>query len=440
MLVKPREEMKRRSRIALVLTTALIITMGFSGCGGEYSEPLPPRDALYYPIGLKLHPDGRFLYVVNSNFDLRYRGDQGGTVTVIDTETGELMGNSSPFIPSYGAYMELNEDATKAYITSRYESEVTILDVAEQGQALFCAKDGEPSPDSRSCRVRRVPDNKEGSRIPRDPFGIALTRAQRTIGDEVVDFDLVHLSHLQSERQQTRVTALSFPNGEEAGASMRSASLLTGNQVVRRPGTQDIYVAGRTTNLVAAFRPFVNDVGQVEAIVNRGNIILSRRQETVDARGIAFDDEGQWLYVATRRPNALHLIGMSAGANGEPALVRTIPLEQNPSEVVVHQGADGVKRIYVPSYRRGVIEVVDAEQEAVVDIIDVGRSPYSMVVDRAPANCGAPGERCLGFVTLFDAGKDGGRCGDDDRSCGRVAVIDLDPASESFHTVVDYFE
>lgn len=432
--------MKRRSRFALSALIVLVMMMGLSSCGGEYTEPLPPRDTLYYPIGLTLHPDGRFLYVVNSNFDLRYRGEQGGTVSVIDTETGQILGNSSPFIPSYGANIELNEDATKAYITSRFESEITILDVAEQGQALYCTVDGVPKPDSRTCRVRRVPDNQDGSTIPRDPFGIALGRIERTIGDEVVSFDLVHLSHLQSERQQTRVTALSFPNGEQAGATMQSASLVTGNQVVRRPGTQDIYVAGRTSNLVAAFRPFVNDIGEVEAIINRGNIILSRRQETVDARGIAFDDDGQWLYVATRRPNALHFIGMTAGANGEPAVVRTIPLEQNPSDALFHQGADGVKRIYVPSYRHGVIEVVDAEQEAVVDLIEVGRSPYSMVVDRAPVNCRAPGERCLGFVTLFDAGSDGRRCSEDDRACGRVAVIDLDPASESFHTVIDYFE
>lgn len=405
------------------------------GCGDQYQEPLPPRDGLYFPIGMELHPNGRFLYVVNSNFDLRYRQDQGGVVSVIDTETGEILDRASPFIPSFGGHIELNEDGTKAYVTSRQDNQVTVLSVAAQGQALYCERDGELLADSRSCTVGRVPDVSGGAIVPSDPFGLALGRVQRTIAGESVGFDVVHLSHLRGEQ----VTAMSFPEGELAGASMRSASLVAGgNQVVRRPGSQDVYVAGRNTNVVAIFRPFINDHGEVEAIVRRGNIELSRRQDRVDARGLDFDDQGQWLFVATRQPSALHMVGMEAGPDGTPRVVTTIPLEQSASEVVAHRGADGVQRVYVPSYRHGIIQVIDVEEEALVDIIEVGRSPYHMVVDQGPVNCAEPGRRCRAFVTLFDAQSDGqSRCSDDARRCGQVAVIDLDPASETFHTVID---
>lgn len=423
----------------IALSMALVIALAMGGCVSEFSEPLPPRDALYYPIGMEMHPNGRFLYVVNSNFDLRYREEMGGTVSVIDTESGEILGGASPYIPSFGGHIELNADATKAYVTSRQGNEVTVLTVAEQGQALYCEVDGVPRANTEACRMRRVPDISGGARVPPDPFGIAVGQAQRTVGGEEINFDVVYLSHLRGDRRGDQVTAITLPEGDEiAGASMRSATLLAGNKITRRPGSQDVYVAGRNTNRVGIFRPFINDVGEVEGIINRGSIELSRRQETVDARGLDFDRDGDWLYVATRQPNMLHMVGMEAGPDRTPRVVTSIPLEIRPSEVVSHMGADGVQRIYVPSYRYGIIQVIDAEQEAVVDVIDVGRSPYHLVMQEAPRNCQAPGERCLGYVSLFDARDDRERrCREDDRSCGKIAVLDLDPASETFHTVID---
>lgn len=420
--------MERRTWIAL--GTALTVSLGSLSCGGEYAAPLPPRDGLYYPIGMELHPNGRFLYVVNSNFDLRYREDQGGMVSVIDTETFEILSTSSPFIPSFGGHIALNPDATRAYVSSRFENEVTVLNVDPQGGALYC---GELQADTRPCRIRRLPDVRDGARIPSDPFGVSVSTVTRTIGEETRSFDVVHLSHLRGEQ----VTAMSLPDGEISGGSLRSAALVAGgNQLVQRPGSEDVFVAPRNTNFVGIFRPFLNENGEVEAIIRRGTIDLTRRIENVDARGIAFDEMGDKLFVATRRPSALHIIGMEAGPNNSPQVTTSIPLEALPSEAIHHRGADDVERIYVPSYRHGIIEVIDVETEALVDTIDVGRSPYSMVVDQRPANCAAPGDRCLGFVTLFDAGPEGGRCPEGAPHCGAVAVIDLDPESETFHTVI----
>ena len=414
----------------IALGTALALALGSLSCGAEYSAPLPPRDSLYFPIGMELHPNGRFLYVVNSNFDLRDREDQGGTVSVIDTENGEILSTSSPFIPSFGGHIALNPDATRAYITTRFENEVIALDVAPQGQALYC---GEFQADTRPCRIRRLPDTREGARIPADPFGVAVNQVTRTIGGETRSFDVVHLSHIRGEQ----VSALSLPDGQVAGGSLRSAALLAGgNQLVQRPGTLDLYVAPRNTNFVAIFRPYLNELGEVEAIVRRGTIDLTRRIENVDARGIAFDEDGDRLFVATRRPAALHIIDMQAGPDTTPQVTTSIPLQARPSEVVVHRGADQRDRVYIPSYQHGLVEVIDVATRALVDTITVGRSPYSMVVAQQPAQCRAPGERCLGFVTLFDAGPEGARCDDDASSCGAVAVIDLDPDSDTFHQVI----
>ncbi len=417
-----------------------ILAVGLGSCIETYQDPPPPRDALFYPIGVQMHPDGRFLYVLNSNFNLRFQASQGGTVLVIDTETGEIMSESSPFVPSFGAYMALNEEATKLYVPTRHNNELTVLSVADQGQALYCEDEqGVRSPDTRPCTARRIPDVRQGGRIASDPFDVAVGQARRSVGGQDRDFDLVHMTHLRG----SAVTSMSLPDADVAGASMRSAALLDrgSNQLEIRPGTNDVYAAGRGTGRVEGFRPFLSATGEIETIVRTHSIPVIQAGGGMDARGLAFDESGDWMYVATRRPNALHLIGMEPTGGGDPTVVSSIPLEHTPSEVHVHRGADGIQRLYVPSFRHGLIEVVEPDQEAVVDVIEVGRSPYSMASDQRPFHCTEPGRRCQGYVTLFDAASDGeSRCEPDARQCGQLAIIDLDPDSDTYHAVIDTIE
>ena len=419
--------------IRFATVAVLLAALGLASCE-TYEDPFPPRDGLYYPIGVQMHPDGRFLYVVNSNFDQLYRDSLGGTVSVYDTVEGEFLPEATPFIPSFGGHIALNEDASRAYVPSRQNNELTMLSVAEQGQGLYCEVGGEREADTRPCTTRRIPDSRDGSRIPSDPFGVAVGSIERVEGEELRQFDTVHLSHLAGRE----VTSAVFGGDDFAGASLRSAGLVDegGAQIEVRPGTEEVYVAGRRSHRVDGFSPFINDYGEVEAIVRGYAIELADSGSNLDARGLDFDSDGDWMYVATRSPSALHVVGMDD--EGGPEVVNTISLERRPSEVHFHRGADGVDRVYVPSYRHGTVEVVEPDREAVVDKIDVGRSPYSMDTDPGGVHCNVEGERCQGYVTLFDAGEDGETsCDEEDRYCGRVAVIDLDPGSETFHTVID---
>jgi DNA-binding beta-propeller fold protein YncE len=59
-----------------------------AGCGVDETVIAPPNDALYFPVGLAAHPDGRFLYVANAGFDRRFNA---GTVTVVDTWTRRVL-------------------------------------------------------------------------------------------------------------------------------------------------------------------------------------------------------------------------------------------------------------------------------------------------------------------------------------------------------------
>lgn len=510
------------------VTIAAIGLMGPAGCGDPYIEPLPPRDRFHWPIGLEVHPEGRFLYVVNSNFDTRYREDVGGTVSVVDLERLEILPGNGPYIPSFAGFIELNRTATKAYVTVRSENQVLALDVAADGSLIGCEVGDALSADVQSCSISRVPDRAGGAEIPSDPFGLdVLTLPSLEIeiveavdgeyrisldtfglrqnfvvtagpGDSTSDiaaeliglieatdeyildvdstrftvrrvdgipftfdvsfpsfegddgeepaatafdagFDLIGVSHLRG----TNVSAITVPSGDISSASLGFAELISGsNDVAVRPGTQDFYVAGRLSREVAIFRPFLNDAGQVEAIIDRGAINLNHLTNVVDARALEFEPDGETLYVATRNPDALHIIDLGprdpqTGTGVLGRVVDSIPLEREPSDVVRHVRSDGKVLLYIPCFRADLIQVVDPALGAIVDEIQLGASPYAFDFDRGD-RCVNPDLPCRGYVTLFDdLARAGGSCNEErDETCGSVGVIDLDPTSNRYHQLI----
>lgn len=420
-----------------VMMVLLFGVMIVSGCADQYKGLSAEPGEINYPVGLALHPDGRFLYVVNSNFDMKYREEDGGTVSVIDTETLEILPGVSPFIPSFGGYIKVNQAGTRAYVTTRQANELVVLDVAADGGGLLCkSADGTTRLEPTDCRLSRVPNRPGGAVLSVDPFGLDVATITRTDGSgQQTSFDLVSISHLRG----SQVTTVGLQEGGALrDASMRSASLVDGgNQIVTRPGTLDFYVAGRSTNQVVYFQPYVNAGGQVEAIVRRGAVNLNNLIASVDTRGLAFNRGGDRLYAVTRRPNLLHVVGIEPGTLRHE-VISSVSLSGRPSDVVVHEGVDGRELVYATSYDDGAIEVIDPVAGVLLETIEVGQSPYQFVIDRSAERCRFAGDTCRGYVSLFhDSGKAGKSCEEDDGGgCGAVAVIDLDPASPTYHQVI----
>jgi YVTN family beta-propeller protein len=411
---------------------------------------------------MAMHPDGRFLYVVNSNFNARYRPDSGGTVSVIDTRSLEIKGDRTPFLPSFGGSIELNDDASKAYVTAREGNTLVAYDVAgpdssvRPGGALFCRDDeGNPTSNPEECWLREVPSNGTSSRLSTDPFDLAVTTIDRENPEtgEQTPIDLVNLAYIGSNR----VSTISLPDRNLQAASMQTAALINGgNRIVQRPDTLSYYVAGRNSNLVARFTPFVNtressNFGQVEALFRQGEIVLSNftsggQGTAVNARGLGFSESGDRLYVATRQPDALHIfeLGASDPETGEGLAHEwngSVSLPDQPSDLLVVRDPKDRTRLYIPSAGDESIAVVDPDSQTVVDTIELGGSPQDMVVDTADNRCSSPGEQCRGYVSLFeDTGQTNQSCGPDTDSCGAVGVIDLDPASPRYHQLIRKIE
>src|SRR5690606_9144267 len=143
--------------------------------------------------------------------------------------------------------------------------------------------------------------------------------------------------HLRS----TNLTSISI-RGDLSTATMRSAEFVEGsNAVALRPGTRDFYAAGRFTRDVAVFQPYLEPVqGSVQALIDRGRVTLNGFPgSAIDARAIAFEPDGQTLYVVTRNPDALHVVellptNLETGAGVGHRVTKAITLNDQPSDIV----------------------------------------------------------------------------------------------------------
>ncbi len=439
-----------------LMLCALAVIM--ASCSG-YQEPLPRRDRINFPVGAALHPNARYLYVVNSNFDTTYDEDLGGTIAVIDTDTLEVLGGGSPFIPSFGGDIELSEGATRAYVAARRGNTVVALDVAPSGSAIGCGEEASGSwslrSDTTDCLIRSL--GADGDEIiPADPFGVDVVRVERG----GASFDLVTTSHLRGDRVATMSLPASdvpitlggsVPSADGAlsavaaigSATLASAPLIEGsNAITRRPGTLEMYAAGKNTNSLGIFVPFVNDLGEAEAIVRRGYIALNNLSSVVDARAVAFDQAGERMFVVTRRPDALHIFRLvpadpETGAGVDHKLERVVPLGDQPADVLLHRSPSGRELLYVTCYDSQSIQVIDPNTGVLVDEIELDSQPYKLVIDPSDVRCRFSGDRCRAYVTLFADSKDASqRCDDTEDGCGAVGVIDLDPSSDRYHQII----
>jgi YVTN family beta-propeller protein len=379
-----------------------------TGCGVDFIGEDPPKGTLFDPAGMALHPSGQYLYVVNSNFDLGFREDRGGTVVVVDTDTFEIDPEATLQIGSFGGEIALNSpeggEPTQAYVAVRGDRSVVALKVEEGGRRLKCT---DSSPLTSRCAIPTV---------NRDPFSLAVTTTQAVVEGNQVSVDFVGVAHLLGGN----VTGLSVRDGDVESTSRVSAALVSGaNDIALSPRNGHFYATSRFSNAVVAFRPVIDTDGSVAGVFETGEVFIDSAPPSggFDSRGIAFNEAGTLAYVANRGPSSLVIIDtgpedLETGAGTRNKVVDILLMPSQPSEVVVVQVGDK-ELVYVTSFEDKSITVVDPEVRAVVDVIELSAEPYSVAVDQTR-------HKRL-YTTLFSA--------------NAVAVIDIDPASPSFNQV-----
>lgn len=188
------------SRPLRTLAPSLLALALLAGCGESVGTARPSPNRIFFPTGLTVAPrpggGGDLLYVVNSNFQLEYSAEDGGSVVVIDPEASVTPegGGVAPAavlgavrIPSYGGEIAIAHaglpgceglPAPVAIVPVRYSNEIFAFDVEPDG-TLRCGE---------GCRLR-------SDSLATDPYGATVACRAAADGVRYSAF-VTHLSAL----------------------------------------------------------------------------------------------------------------------------------------------------------------------------------------------------------------------------------------------------
>lgn len=429
----------------LALLVALAVWGALSASCELYDGELPPTDELTFPNGMAVHPSGRYLYVLSTNFQAEYRTDIGGTVSVVDLETLQLLPARTRCIASYGGELRFTQprDDTQApqlVASTRGNDGVVVLGLSEDGGELACNYQGVDIGDTCVNDITDLPGvSRSDRRLPceitnvtNDPVAISPVRPDANTPTEQESFAVVGL-------RDGDIRAVNLIGGElrghdVSGSQRRNLQLsekfdLGSGPIATasHPLTDELYAAGRTDNRLFSLswiRYPVSDYesqprsGFVQGLARTSTTILPLAADSygrsAEVRGMAFSDDGNRLYLAAQSPSSVITIDTSLDKDGRPRnrVLDRVTVDGSPAQITyVEQG--GRRLLYVALFEERAVAVLDADSRRLLTRIDVGAEPYSMIADPTRPRL---------YVSLFED--------------NAVAVIDSDPASATWNRVI----
>ena len=441
--------MPRRRGAPVAALCVVAVTLLAAGCE-LYDGDLPPLDALHWPGSMVLHPSGSYLYILNTNFDADYRNDLGGSITVVDTETLQILPDSTRCMASYGGQLALGtstwgvddggvEQPRMLVATARGDGGITAFQLSPEGDRLTCLRQGE---DIGSTCVNNMADLPGVTRRRRvlpctvptvvgDPVAItAIAPTAPDAPDEQDAFAVIGLRGGQARMITYIDGEIRGPN-PRAGDEQRRRHLTEepvtlangGITFATHPLTGQTYLGARFESRIRVLRwlrepvtsydenpraGFVSGVGQA-ALVQLPTLLA-----TQEIRSIVFSDDGTRLYAIGSSPGVINVIDTSLDDDGVPRnrpLAR-VPVAGQPSQAVFIAGA-ARDRLYVTTLRDRRVLVFDADDLTRLTEIELGSQPYALLAD--------PWRDRL-YVALFE-----------DSS---VAVIDTRPDSATLNRII----
>ena len=422
--------------LPIPLAIAAAVVMG--GCGVAETGTPPPNDALYYPVGIVAHPDGRYLYISNAVFDRKFNA---GTITVYDTFARRLLPHATRRTGLFAGELAIGRFAADG---KRENSDLMLYTVTRENDQLLAlqvnAGEGDHA-DHLSCEddanglcvppwtADRLERTSSAQLLAEDPFGIHanvdglfLTH----VGDGVVSywgFDQQPESSTKWVEGQCRIK---LPQG---AGSVAAHPILNWAYVTDR--------FGNTIQTIERLHPLnrgergvtTEDPCRLEL---RNEIVINHTEFRGGARGLAFSADGTLLYVAGSFDGSLLIYDTSIRDGGRPrnAFVDSIPIGSGPNVVRVAGLRPGESRavvepntgsvnpvidekggglVYVTDFNEDRVSVIDPQIRQVVARIDVGDGPNDITF--APDG----EEKLWAYVTNF--------------ADHTLSVIDIEPGS-----------
>ncbi len=431
----------------------IVLSTLLAGCSIQFEGPAPPLGALKEPVALAALPGQCHVLVSNGNFSLK---DRGGSVVVADVATREIVAGAGVEIGSFSGQLRVHPNGKVGYVTVRGDDSITWFDVTQPDAApprLSCGGS------ERCGDADRLPSTPADDDLT-EPLGLELLCAwdgQRCGSDDVpvglvatwlrsgaVTFHPLFSKDQVGGSAGVPETGLDATRLTEWGLLDEPYTIPGVSGLARDPDGKHVYVTSTGGDALYRFgiRRVDKEVeGKVERVWaaevdDRAALVGGTHDgRDTDLRGLAVAPDGHRIFVAAEHrysrmgaPSELIAVDTPTDAYGRPDLsvAGVVPLEGRAGIVRYLERDDGTDLVYVAVFGADRLVAVDALTLDVVGVVDLGTDPFDLELVMVPEEGACPREdgkrRMEAWITEFGA--------------NRVAVVDIDPASDTYHQVV----
>lgn len=383
------------------LTKLLPILAGglLSACAIENPGVPPPLDRFHYPVSVAWLPDEDpaglgTLYVVNSNFDLRFNR---GSVMAVDldaleqtepTNIAQAIGpNGVVFIDSFGGKNALyaapgaSSSQRRMFVPTRSNHRLYAVDL--DGPALGCVDmGGGPAASERDCLDTglSLSDGVSAQRAE-DPFGVAVRGRE------------LYVTHLRpaDDPPQTGQNFASWlvrldVDAPSSPPEFIPIGLSPSEAIVDTP--VGIYFSGLFTSLTDALRRQTSP--QPLRLYADGQVVdtgVSTATSITDVVGLALSSDGQRLFATTRLPDGLLILDIAPEpASGQPrnTVLGFVHMPRGASELHVVARPGRRDLVAVSGTTANQVALYDDELGQVAALVSGIRQPYGIASGVTP--------------------------------------------------------
>lgn len=418
-----------------VAITVLALVAGVAGCAETATEAPHPPTELAYPTNLALDATGRYLFVVSSNFDLRY---DGAAIQVLDLTTHTFLPDAAIQLPSFPGILALRNhggQSTNGYVPVRETDSLAWFDIVWSDTVpsipdLRCGGDSDNETGIEICsddyRLKRKENPGEATlRVGNDPFGVGI-RTSKGVGDDILFTGALRDGILAVYRlDQLGKPRLVDNRTLTSGLYGIATSPATGVTYVSTQLSQQVYTVETAPEQVGlrtspAEPPSLADP-EASPVTSLGAFGIPNVSSSVNyGQSIHFNTTGSRAYLVMRSPPSVVMIDTTPGMDGvaKNQILGFVDVGARPAELAVVSHSDKTgDRLYVPCFGSGDLYVIDTTIGATVDIIHLGVGPYDIEIVHQPM---------LGiyraYVSMFEE--------------SAIAVVELNPYDPFYHQVI----
>ncbi len=375
------------------------------GCTEQLVGFPHPADLIRWPTSMLVDGDGRYAYVVNSNFDQLY---QSGTIAVIDLVEERVLPDSTVQIQPFGGIIRGLVDPTSGQVD-------TLLVPSRQSDSIYrieVERDADESPPSLNCggpadgnvgtcNEEHEFTGDEGLSPGKEPYASLILNQLGPAHRIFVSAGLLD-------------GALNFFWIKESGELEKLAETTTNTgvqSILYHPNTGTLLLAHKAKTFLTIIDMdfgLANDTPEVSLGEPQFLQMPALIKSTVGldfGRELSLLPDGHRIALVWRQPDSLYILEPDATQPSRFRLVREIAVGDGASRVVFAPfGVDGAWRAFVSSFKEDKVYVVDYEAGLVTNYVPVGRGPYDIAaIDQDDRKWIVTADFEDGTLTIIDA-------------------------------------